>query len=61
MTKFEKFKLLLENNEFLVATLETIYMTVVSMIFAYLFGLIIGVLLFLIIRYQMEFQLTLIL
>ena len=46
MTKFEKFKLLLENNEFLVATLETIYMTVVSMIFAYLFGLIIGVLLY---------------
>ena len=46
MSKFEKFKLLLEKNEFLVATLETIYMTVVSMIFAYLFGLIIGVILY---------------
>ena len=46
MSKFEKFKLLLEKNEFLVATLETIYMTVVSMIFAYLFGLIIGVVLY---------------
>ena len=46
MSKFEKFKLLLEENEFLVATLETIYMTVVSMIFAYLFGLIIGVVLY---------------
>ena len=46
MSKFEKFKLLLEENEFLVATLETIYMTVVSMIFAYLFGLIIGVILY---------------
>lgn len=46
MSKFEKFKLLLEQNEFLVATLETLYMTIVSMIFAYLFGLIIGVVLY---------------
>ena len=46
MSKFEKFKVLLEQNAFLEATLETIYMTVVSMIFAYLFGLIIGVLLY---------------
>lgn len=44
--KFSEFKLLLAENEFLKATLETIYMTVVSMIIAYALGLILGVLLY---------------
>lgn len=43
--KFLEFKKLLENNVFLKATLETLYLTIVSMIVAYLLGLIIGILL----------------
>ena len=45
MSKYEQFKQLWIENEFLYATIETLFMITVATIIAYILGLVLGIIL----------------